>query len=222
MKILLLADEESPFLWDYYCPGRLDGIDLMISCGDLHPDYLSFLATMGRAPLLYVHGNHDGLYETHPPEGCICIEDQVVKVGGLRILGLGGCRWYSGGPHQYTERQMEKRIRRLRGTLQRSGGVDLIVTHAPARGFGDDGDLPHQGFNAFNDLLDQCGPRYLVHGHVHATYNANRPRVTRRKDTTMINCFQRYVLELPDLTEPVRDPIPVSRAFSFAALWGRP
>lgn len=89
MKILLVSDEECLYLWDYYRPGRLDGIDLIISCGDLNAEYLSFLVTMGRAPVLYVHGNHDGGYERHPPEGCTCIEDQVVNVCGLRILGLG-------------------------------------------------------------------------------------------------------------------------------------
>ena len=35
MKVLLVADEESPFLWDYYQPGKLAGIDLILSCGDL-------------------------------------------------------------------------------------------------------------------------------------------------------------------------------------------
>ena len=96
MKILLVSDEECLYLWDYYRPGRLDGIDLIISCGDLNAEYLSFLVTMGRAPVLYVHGNHDGGYERHPPEGCTCIEDHVVNVCGLRILGLGGSPWYSG------------------------------------------------------------------------------------------------------------------------------
>ena len=50
MKLLLLSDKESPYLWDYYQPGRLDGIDLILSCGDLKSNYLSFLVTMGRAP----------------------------------------------------------------------------------------------------------------------------------------------------------------------------
>ena len=67
MKLLLIADEESAFLWDYYKPGTLDGIDLILSCGDLKADYLSFLVTVGRAPLLYVHGNHDQNYVNHPP-----------------------------------------------------------------------------------------------------------------------------------------------------------
>ena len=34
-------------------------IDLVISCGDLKADYLSFIATMIAVPVLYVHGNHD-------------------------------------------------------------------------------------------------------------------------------------------------------------------
>ena len=76
MKILLVSDEECLYLWDYYRPGRLDGIDLILSCGDLNVEYLSFLVTMGRAPVLYVHGNHDGGYDKHPPEGCTCIEDR--------------------------------------------------------------------------------------------------------------------------------------------------
>lgn len=57
MKLLLLSDKESPYLWDYYQPGRLSDYDLMLSCGDLSARYLTFLVTMGRARLLYVHGN---------------------------------------------------------------------------------------------------------------------------------------------------------------------
>ena len=102
MKILAIADEESPALWDHYMPGRLDGYDLILSCGDLKADYLTFLVTMGHARLLYVHGNHDGSYEVKPPEGCDCIDDQLVVYNGVRILGLGGCLRYHDGPYQYT------------------------------------------------------------------------------------------------------------------------
>ena len=62
MKILALADEESKMLWDYFRPERLEGVDLIISCGDLRASYLSFLATFTHAPVLYVHGNHDASY----------------------------------------------------------------------------------------------------------------------------------------------------------------
>jgi len=64
VKILVVADEESAYLWDHYRPGRLAGIDLILSAGDLKPEYLSFLVTMANRPLLYVHGNHDAVYET--------------------------------------------------------------------------------------------------------------------------------------------------------------
>ena len=67
MKILTISDEESPFLWDYYVPGRLSEFDLILSCGDLSAKYLSFLVTMARCPVLYVHGNHDGSYDRNPP-----------------------------------------------------------------------------------------------------------------------------------------------------------
>ena len=48
MKIMVLADKESPWLWDYFDKSKLEGIDLILSCGDLHPQYLSFLATFSR------------------------------------------------------------------------------------------------------------------------------------------------------------------------------
>ena len=73
MKILLVADEESKFLWDYYQPGKLAGVDCILSCGDLKQEYLEFLVTMGGKPLYYIHGNHDKGYVDFPPEGCDCI-----------------------------------------------------------------------------------------------------------------------------------------------------
>lgn len=198
MKLLLVSDEESAFLWDYFQPGTLDGIDLILSCGDLKADYLSFLVTMGRAPLLYVHGNHDLNYVNHPPEGCDCIDGNLVTVKGLRIMGLGGSLMYSGGPHQYTERQMERRIWRMKLKLMRAGGVDIILTHAPARGYGDQEDPAHRGFEAFFPLLDKYRPQYLIHGHVHKRYSSKMERVLHYGDTTIINASGRYILDIPD------------------------
>lgn len=198
MKILLVSDEEDKYLWDFYRPGRLKGIDLILSAGDLKAEYLSFLVTMANRPLLYVHGNHDGGYAQRPPEGCQCIDGKLVTVGGLRILGLGGSALYNGGPHQYTERQMRRRIHRLRLKLALAGGVDIVLTHAPVRGFGDEDNMTHRGFEAFLPLLDQYQPRYLVHGHIHQRYGANRPRCYQYNETTIVNATGRYILEFPD------------------------
>ena len=54
MKILVLADVESEYLWDYFKKEKLEGIDLILSAGDLDPKYLSFLATFAKVPILYV------------------------------------------------------------------------------------------------------------------------------------------------------------------------
>ncbi len=205
MKILLISDEECPALWDYYMPGRLDGIDLIISCGDLSSHYLQFLVTMARCPLLYVPGNHDGHYAKMPPEGCDCIDDAIVSYNGVRILGLGGCRRYHPGEYQYTERQMRRRIQKLHFALWRSKGVDIVVTHAPPEGLGDGDDPAHRGFAALRNMLDKYQPSYLVHGHVHLRYDNSLSRVRDYNGTTLINAFERYVLEIPDREVPLQE-----------------
>lgn len=198
MKILTVSDEICAALYDYYVPGRLAEYDLIISCGDLSPKYLSFLVTMARCPVIYIHGNHDGRYAKTPPEGCDCIDEQLIVYNGVRILGLGGCRQYRPGPHQYTENEMKKRIARLRRSVKRLGGVDIVVTHAPPAGLGDADDPPHWGFECLVDLLDEMKPQYLVHGHVHMSYGHNIPREMTYKDSVVVNACERYAIEIPD------------------------
>lgn len=198
MKILTVADKECPALWDYYTTGKLDGYDLIISCGDLNAKYLSFLVTMAKCPVLYVPGNHDVNYDQVPPEGCDCIDGHIVTYNGLRILGLGGCRRYHRGPHQYTEREMRRRIAKLRLQLFCMGGVDIVVTHAAPEGLGDDDDPAHWGFTALRELLDRYHPQYLIHGHVHMSYGHDIPREVDYNGCRIINAYERYEIEVPD------------------------
>ena len=195
MKILVVSDEECPALWDYYMPGRLDGYDMIISCGDLSSEYLRFLVTMGHSRLYYVLGNHDSHYRQSPPEGCDCIDGKLVVVNGLRILGLGGCLRYHPDDIQYTEKEMRKRIKSLKSSIRKAGGVDIVVTHTPPRGLGDAEDNAHLGFEAFHEILDEYAPRYWLHGHVHLRYDPSRKRVIEYNRTKIINCSERYVLE---------------------------
>lgn len=198
MKILFVSDKESKALWDFYEPGKLDGYDLIVSCGDLAPQYLSFLATFTKAPVLYVHGNHDDCYEKTPPDGCICIDDKVYNHNGLRILGLGGSMRYKPGIYQYTEAEMARRVKSVRSKIRRAGGIDLVVTHAPVSGIGDGEDLTHKGFEVFRTLIDQYHPGHLVHGHVHANYGRNKKTENVYNETTIINVYERFVLDIPD------------------------
>ena len=196
MKILVVADEESRYLWDYYQEGMFDDIDLILSAGDLNHEYLSFLVTMAHCPLLYVHGNHDDSYERKPPEGCICIEDQIYEYQGIRILGLGGSKRYRPDSiHQYTEAQMMRRMLGLTFPLLYHGSFDILLTHAPARGFHDSKDLPHQGFEVFNRLIRRFHPRYHIHGHVHKSYGKDFCRLDHREGTSVINAYERFCFE---------------------------
>ncbi len=196
MKILVMADHESKFLYDYYEPERMKDIELIISCGDLEPEYLEFFATLCHAPVLYVKGNHDQKYEDRPPEGCVCIDDTIYVFRGIRILGLGGSMRYTfDKPNQYTERQMWRRVMRLWWKLLKNQGFDILVTHAPAYQLNDMPDLPHRGFQSFLTLMKRFKPRYFFHGHVHANYGSGFKRKDTYGDTTVINAYDFYVVE---------------------------
>ncbi len=198
MRILVLADVKSKYLYDFYEPGRLDGIDLIISCGDLEGNYLSFFATVSHAPVLYVYGNHDGRHGYKPPEGCVCIEDDIYVFNGVRILGLGGSMQYiPGAPNQYTEKDMCKRIRKLRHKIRKNNGFDILVTHAPAYQINDMDDLPHRGFECFRTLMDEYKPALFIHGHVHANYGSPFKRKDTYDETTIINAYESYIVEYP-------------------------
>ena len=206
MKILAIADEESAYYWDYFEKSKLEGIDLIISCGDLDPYYLSFLATFTSSPVLYVHGNHDNRYEQINPDGCICIDDDIYVYKGIRILGLGGSMRYKPGKFQYTEWDMMKRISKLWFKLLRRRGFDILVTHAPAYQLNDGRDLPHQGFRSFIKLIEKYKTKFFLHGHVHLSYGRNHKRYDKYQDTHVINAYERCVFDYYDdnLKENIR------------------
>ena len=204
MKILAVADEESKYLWEYYEPSKLRDIDLIIGCGDLSLHYMNFLSDAAPVPVLYVHGNHDANYDKEPPRGAICIDDDLYWYKGYRIVGLGGSCRYRAGAWQFTEAEMKRRISHLRSRIQRAGGVDILVTHAPLHGYGDFSDLPHRGFTVFNEILDTYHPALMLHGHIHLTYGANIPREHQYGQTRIVNCYERFTLDLPDKPDPRR------------------
>ena len=196
MKILVVSDYESPYLWDYYTPDKLEGVDLILSCGDLKSHYLSFLATFAHCPVLYVHGNHDGYYEKDPPLDCQCIDGMYYEYQGLRIVGLGGSMRYKNGPHQYTDLQMGFRAKKLTPKLFFKKGFDILLTHAPGKDMVPCTDLAHTGFQTFNRLLDKNQPALHCHGHTHLNYGRSIQREQMYGSTRVINGYERYIVEL--------------------------
>lgn len=196
MKILLLADEAEATLWERLNKKRLEGVELVLSCGDLPSSYLSFLTCFTTAPVMYIRGNHDTSYEKKPPEGCECLDDQLVTVNGIRILGLGGSMRYKPGDCQYTDDEMGQRVRKLYPKIRRAGGIDILLTHAPARGIGDDTDLCHRGFETFLTVMDLFQPQVMAHGHVHKSYTAHFVRERKHGTTRVINAFGAFIIDI--------------------------
>ena len=197
MRFLAISDEPSPRLWGDQCREALSGVDLILSAGDLPSKYLCFLTCFTNAPIVYVPGNHDDRYAKEPPEGCLCADGKIVRVKGIRILGLGGSiRYRPDAVHMYTEKEMASRIASLRRKLRATGGFDILLTHSPIRGLGDQDDMAHRGFECFGPLLEIWRPAVMVHGHVHQEYSAmSFIRERRCGDTTVVNAFKRHFIE---------------------------
>ena len=195
MKILAISDEEVPRFYEYYTPGVFSEYDLILACGDLKKRYLEFIVTLAPCPVLYVRGNHDESFHTMPPEGCICIEDRIYVYRGIRIMGLGGCFKYREGNNFYTEKEMKRRLDKLRFQLWKRKGIDILITHAPAYHLNDMEHLTHRGFQVFLDIMEKYKPKYFIHGHVHRNYGRNIPQKSVYRETTVINACGHCVLE---------------------------
>ena len=192
MRILALADVESRYLWDFFEKSKLDGYDLILAAGDLAPQYLEFLVTYSKVPIFYVHGNHDGCYKDTPPLGCICVDDTIYEYQGLRIMGLGGSMCYNYSGFQYTEAQMKRRYLKLLPKIWKHKGIDILLTHSPAKGLNDGDDMPHMGFDVFNTIIEKYEPSLFVHGHVHLSYGRNFKREDTKGNTRVVNAYERY------------------------------
>jgi uncharacterized protein len=195
VRLLAVSDEVEPQLLDERTVAGLAPIDLLIGCGDLPADYLDALATHYAAPLLFVRGNHDppdrrGDY----PDGAE-IDGRALTEKGLLVAGLEGSIRYSGGPHQYTERQMMAKVLALRLRL-RGHRPDILITHGPPAGVNEGPDPPHKGLKALRRAVEWMHPRLLLHGHVHP-YGRDIVREAQLGDTRVINVVGHRVIELP-------------------------
>lgn len=220
-----MSDEVDPALYEHFNAERWRAaqVELIISCGDLPAEYLSYLVSRFDVPLYYVPGNHDGSYREAPPEGAESIDGRLVVWNGLRILGLGGAPWYNDGPEQYHEWAMALRVLMLKPRIALHGGVDIVVAHAPPRycplaygrcprpaGVGqpsihplqstlhtclDAPDRAHRGFPVFTDLIRTYHPRVFLHGHTHRSYGTAK-RIVELNSTKVIDVHGHYLLEI--------------------------
>jgi Icc-related predicted phosphoesterase len=210
MRILAIADTPERLLYDVFEPDEWRGrVDCVLSCGDLDREYLEFLVTELAVPLLYVPGNHDVAYRSHPPEGCDNLDGRVRVVRGLRMAGIGGSLRYNAGSdaYQYTEREMAWRLWRLSRRVRRASGVDIMVTHtAPLHDdpILDAPDPAHRGSAGFRRFIERFRPRYWLHGHNHL-FDSRVPRISRIDQTVVINAYGHYLFDtdMPPPSVPI-------------------
>jgi Icc-related predicted phosphoesterase len=142
-----------------------------------------------------VPGNHDP--RTGPgigPRGLVDLDGRVGTVGGLRIAGLGGCVRYNDGAHQYTQAEYDRRARRLTKEARRTGDVDVVLSHAPPFGLGDEPDPAHVGIEALHGVLEALRPTWHLHGHVHP-YGMHKPD-RRLGPTTIRNVIPWQLIDI--------------------------
>jgi uncharacterized protein len=201
MKLLAISDQRLPeMLQQDYLRQSYGDIDLLISCGDMEPSYLEFVASAVNRPLFFVRGNHDDHYEPEKPGG-ENLHRNFQHYKGLMMVGLEGCIYYNGKNVQYSEAQMSLYCLELLPKLMvRSKvygyGVDYLVTHSPPKGIHDRTDVTHQGFASFLWFMRLGKPRYLIHGHIDI-WDRREKTETQYYGTRVININPKRVL-LPE------------------------
>lgn len=196
LRILAVSDFVDKSLTQMIEDKTLELPDLIISCGDLAPEYLSFLRDRLDRPLFYVKGNHDIRYTPSNPVGCENINQKIVSFKSLNILGLEGSLWYSGGLNQYTDKEMKRIIFGMWFSIWRKGRINMVITHAPPRHIHDAEDRCHMGFESFKKLINKRKPEYFIHGHIHKDFKTHDERITNFNSTKVINTCGFTILEV--------------------------
>jgi len=198
VRVLVVADEEVTAMSSRVRDLR---VDLVLAAGDLPWSYLESLVSLVDAPAAFVPGNHDpSTASGKGPSGLINLDGRVLTVGGLRIAGLGGCVRYNDGAHQYTQREYDRRARRLLKDARGGAPVDVLLTHAPPLGLGDEPDPCHVGISALHGVLEALRPAWHLHGHIHP-YGMHKPD-RQLGPTTIRNGIPWHVVEIESASSP--------------------
>lgn len=220
MKILCISDHIDPLVYSNQIKSRFSDVDAIVSSGDLPLNYYDFIVSSLNKPLYFIFGNHnlkkmhlyrkirentveyaaENLKPISEYVGATYAGGRIKRENGLIVGGLGGSMWYNGGKNQYTNKRMYmKALRLVPGLIWNRifhhRFIDILITHAPPCGIHDQSDRCHAGFKAFLWFMKTFKPKYLIHGHVHL-YDLNTPRTAEYYDTTVINAYNHYLIDL--------------------------
>jgi Icc-related predicted phosphoesterase len=208
VKLLAVSDTVLPQLYNPEVRTHHPDIDLLIGCGDLPYYYLDFLISAMDVPLLYVLGNHDSDTQytsdrgtIEGVQGGIDLHGRSIIVKDVIFAGLqGSMRYHPRKSLMYTENEMRYEVARLSrmlywNRLRHGRALDVLVTHSPPYGINDAADLAHTGFKIMLWVLRKFRPKYMLHGHLHK-YRPNQRYMSKYEDTTVINVYPRFILDL--------------------------
>ena len=206
MDILCVSDWIDPIIYSEQLKYRMNGVDFVISCGDISFSYLDFIMSELNVPIFFVVGNHinenrlkkniSGKKKLDAPN---CFHNLHLKFHNIKetlICGFQGTVWYNGGPFQYKQWEVYFHLlkllpRLLFNKIFKGRFIDIFVAHSPPFGVGDKTDPCHNGLKAFNLFIKLFKPKYFLHGHIHLT-NRNDPKIVEYYKTKVINCSGFY------------------------------
>jgi hypothetical protein len=198
IRLLAVSDEVDASLWSHLDREALGPLDLLVSSGDLSPDYLSYLEDSLRVPFVFVMGNHD-LDAAWAREADRLLPEHksgahLTEAAGVSIALLD---WP--GPDKIRTRVQDRTTwRQVLGLwlAVRLGArrPDIVVSHVGPDEALDPRDLYHRSFPAYGWLARRLRPALWLHGH---TTPASAPeRVTHLGPTTSVNVTGAYLIEL--------------------------
>ena len=142
-------------------------------------------------------------------ENLIFEDPQTGKKTPLLLAGTSGTVRYNNGLCQFSDSHMKFKLlkmvpRLIINKLKYGRFLDIFMTHASPRHIHDHEDQCHIGFDCYNWFLQRFKPTYMVHGHIHL-YDLREERVGKYYDTTVVNAYAHYVIELPMKTTENKD-----------------
>jgi len=218
LKILCVSDHIDPIVYTPSIKERFGDVDMILSAGDLPLDYLDFIISNLNKPSFFVFGNHNTEELKHYKQlwnsplalnygeyhgcGAVHLGSNVKNTGKFILAGLGGSMKYNNGVNQFTDFEMYLEIFKLVPKLFwnkifHGRYLDILLTHAPPKGIHDKNDKCHWGFKSYLWFMKVFKPKYLIHGHIHL-YDLSDVRLTKWENTTIINAYSHYVINLGD------------------------
>lgn len=157
-------------------------------------EFNDWLSMLPHAHKLVVAGNHDWPFERTPDEArrtlsaARYLQDDLVEVAGLRCWGSPWSPRFFNRAFNASRGEPLARIWR-----QVPAGIDLLITHTPAKGIRDKALLGHVGCEALAAELPRIRPRLHLFGHIHEAYGQEQRAGIRHANGASLDWRSRAV-----------------------------